>query len=159
MAKGIYHAPWEKSFDRILTPLEQFIHKQTTSGILLMIAAISISVGMGVLAAAGNVPIALVGAFLIGLAGAAFMTAMSTLLQTSVAPEFRGRVTSVFMLIVQLFPLGWLIGGVLAEAIGPRETLVAGAIVTLALTAVTFWRTIGLQVDNVPASAGSAQDT
>ena len=38
--KGIYHAPWEKSFNRILTPLEEFIHRQTTSGVLLMICAV-----------------------------------------------------------------------------------------------------------------------
>ncbi len=38
--KGIYNAPWEKSFDRLLTPLEEFIHRQTTSGILLMICAV-----------------------------------------------------------------------------------------------------------------------
>ncbi len=40
MAKGVYHAPWEKAFDRILTPLEEFIHRQTTSGMLLMICAV-----------------------------------------------------------------------------------------------------------------------
>ena len=40
MAKGIYHAPWEKAFDRLLTPLEEFIHRQTTSGVLLMICAV-----------------------------------------------------------------------------------------------------------------------
>ncbi len=40
MAKGINYALWEKSFDRILTPLEEFIHRQTTSGILLMICAV-----------------------------------------------------------------------------------------------------------------------
>jgi hypothetical protein len=33
---GEYHAPWEESFDRILTPFEEFIHRQTTSGLLLM---------------------------------------------------------------------------------------------------------------------------
>ncbi|MEH6590660.1 MAG: Na+/H+ antiporter NhaA [Halioglobus sp.] len=38
--KGIYLAPWEKAFDSILTPLEEFIHRQTTSGILLMACAI-----------------------------------------------------------------------------------------------------------------------
>ncbi len=38
--KGIYNAPWEKSFDRILTPFEEFIHRQTTSGMLLMASAI-----------------------------------------------------------------------------------------------------------------------
>ncbi len=34
-----YIAPWEKAFDRVLTPLEDFIHRQTTSGILLMLCA------------------------------------------------------------------------------------------------------------------------
>jgi len=38
--KGIYHAPWERSFVRLMTPLEEFIHRQTTSGVLLMICAV-----------------------------------------------------------------------------------------------------------------------
>ncbi|MES9881489.1 MAG: Na+/H+ antiporter NhaA [Sedimenticola sp.] len=36
-----YIAPWERAFDRVLTPLEVFIHRQTTSGILLMLCAIA----------------------------------------------------------------------------------------------------------------------
>ncbi len=35
-----YSAPWEKVFDRLLSPLEEFIHRQTTSGILLMVCAV-----------------------------------------------------------------------------------------------------------------------
>ncbi len=38
--KGVNIARWERSFVRILTPLEEFIHRQTTSGILLMICAV-----------------------------------------------------------------------------------------------------------------------
>jgi Na+:H+ antiporter, NhaA family len=38
--KGIFHSPWEKSFDKILTPFEEFIHQQTTSGLLLMATAV-----------------------------------------------------------------------------------------------------------------------
>ena len=38
--KKEYVAPWEKAFDKVLTPLEHFIHRQTTSGILLMLCAI-----------------------------------------------------------------------------------------------------------------------
>ena len=33
-------APWERAFDRVLTPLEEFIHRQTTSGMLLMLSAV-----------------------------------------------------------------------------------------------------------------------
>jgi len=37
---GVYHAPWEKSFEKIITPFEEFIHRQTTSGLLLMATAV-----------------------------------------------------------------------------------------------------------------------
>ena len=37
---GVYHAPWERVFDKVITPLEEFIHRQTTSGLLLMCAAV-----------------------------------------------------------------------------------------------------------------------
>ncbi len=37
---GVFHAPWEKSFDKILTPFEEFIERQTTSGLLLMCMAV-----------------------------------------------------------------------------------------------------------------------
>ena len=37
---GVYHARWEKSFDKVLTPFEEFIHRQTTSGFLLMCMAV-----------------------------------------------------------------------------------------------------------------------
>ena len=36
-----YIAPWEKAFNSVLSPLEEFIHRQTTSGILLMLCAVA----------------------------------------------------------------------------------------------------------------------
>lgn len=36
-----YIAPWERAFDKVLSPLEDFIHRQTTSGILLMLCAVA----------------------------------------------------------------------------------------------------------------------
>jgi len=38
--KGIIYAPWERTFNRVLTPFDEFIHRQTTSGFLLMGSAI-----------------------------------------------------------------------------------------------------------------------
>jgi len=32
--------PWEKSFDKVVTPFEEFIHEETTSGLILMVSAI-----------------------------------------------------------------------------------------------------------------------
>jgi Na+:H+ antiporter, NhaA family len=37
---GILYSPWERAFARVLTPFEVFIHRQTTSGLLLMGTAI-----------------------------------------------------------------------------------------------------------------------
>jgi len=39
-SKGVFHAPLEKTFDKIVTPFEEFIHRQTTSGLLLMVTAV-----------------------------------------------------------------------------------------------------------------------
>jgi len=38
--KGIFVARWEHAFDSVLSPFEEFIHRQTTSGVLLMICAV-----------------------------------------------------------------------------------------------------------------------
>jgi NhaA family Na+:H+ antiporter len=37
---GVYHAPWERVFDKVVTPFEEFIHRETTSGLLLMCTAV-----------------------------------------------------------------------------------------------------------------------
>jgi NhaA family Na+:H+ antiporter len=34
------HAPWAKAFDKVVTPFEEFIHHESTSGLLLMACAI-----------------------------------------------------------------------------------------------------------------------
>jgi NhaA family Na+:H+ antiporter len=34
--KGTYYAPWERSFDRITTPFEDFLHDQTAGGLVLL---------------------------------------------------------------------------------------------------------------------------
>ncbi|MBV1915788.1 MAG: Na+/H+ antiporter NhaA [Pseudomonadales bacterium] len=35
-----YIAPWEAAFDAVLSPLDEFIHRQTTSGVLLMLCGL-----------------------------------------------------------------------------------------------------------------------
>ncbi|MGB0468179.1 MAG: Na+/H+ antiporter NhaA [Pontibacterium sp.] len=34
-------APWERALDKVLSPIEVFIHRQTTSGVLLMLCAVA----------------------------------------------------------------------------------------------------------------------
>ncbi len=46
--KGVFHAPLERAFDKILTPFEEFIHRQTTSSMLLMgTAAVALIIANG----------------------------------------------------------------------------------------------------------------
>ncbi len=35
---GVIYAPWERTFSRVLTPIEEFIHNQTASSVLLVLA-------------------------------------------------------------------------------------------------------------------------
>ncbi len=37
---GVIYAPWERAFDRVMTPFDEFIHRQTTGGLPLMLTAI-----------------------------------------------------------------------------------------------------------------------
>ncbi|MGB9111453.1 MAG: hypothetical protein WCF24_01850 [Acidimicrobiales bacterium] len=53
--------------------------------------------------------------------------------------EMLGRVSSVdWLFSICLSPLGILVAGVLATSIGARETMVAGALVSLATAVVAF---------------------
>jgi len=38
--EGVIYAPWERRFIRVLTPFDEFVHGQTTSGLLLMASAV-----------------------------------------------------------------------------------------------------------------------
>jgi len=38
--EGVIYAPWERRFSKVLTPFEEFVHGQTTSGLLLMASAV-----------------------------------------------------------------------------------------------------------------------
>ncbi|NOY63059.1 MAG: Na+/H+ antiporter NhaA [Gammaproteobacteria bacterium] len=39
--KKRYFAPWEKSFDRVVTPFDEFIHDETTGSIFLMVCTVA----------------------------------------------------------------------------------------------------------------------
>lgn len=62
-----------------------------------------------------------------------------TMSQQLVPSEMLGRVSSVdWLFSICLSPLGILVAGVLATSIGARETMVAGALVSLAAAGVAF---------------------
>jgi hypothetical protein len=57
-----------------------------------------------------------------------------------VLEEMRGRAMGVFFVALQLFGLGWLIGGALAEAVGNEATLLIGGGAFALLNVAAYWR-------------------
>ncbi|MDP6666483.1 MAG: hypothetical protein QF357_03685, partial [Dehalococcoidia bacterium] len=109
-------------------------------GRLLLAARMLVSFSMVLFGLSRWFPLSVIATLLLGAGGSAFTIGSGVLLQISVDAAMRSRVTSVFMLIVQLFPLGWLLGGVLAELVGPTETLVCGGATVLLLLSLAYVR-------------------
>lgn len=65
---GQFSAPWEQAFGKVLTPFQEFVHNQTSSGLVLMFAAV----------------------FALLLANSGFVTAYEHLLHMPVAFSFLG---------------------------------------------------------------------
>jgi MFS family permease len=82
----------------------------------------------------------------VGAANAGYMAVNNTLLQINVEDRMRGRVMSMYMMTIGLFPLGVLPSGAIAEVTGVAlPVLVGGAIivvftVTMALLRPTLRR-------------------
>jgi len=72
-------------------------------------------------------PLSLVLLFAMGAAGAYWMNAVITAFQSATVPALRGRVMSLYVISMQMFPLGWLYGGGLAAAFGSEWALIISA--------------------------------
>lgn len=99
-------------------------------GRLLMFAAVMVTLAFLTIGLAPTVYVAGVGTFFMGLAGGMFSATIGTLMQASVDESMRGRVSSVFMIMLQGFAVGMILGGLLTAWIGPSETmLIFGGII------------------------------
>src|SRR5256714_4502090 len=91
--------------------------------------------------------LALVGLFGIGLAQVFAMVSCQTAVQVNVDEHFRGRVLSIYvMCFFAGTPVGALIGGIAAEWIGLRATIVASAVLLAGAIALMLVRYPGLRV-------------
>jgi MFS family permease len=76
---------------------------------------------------------------IVGLCALTMITAANATIQLTVAPEMRGRVAALYMMIFMGgTPLGSPIIGWIGEVFGARWTLLGGALMTLAGTAVAL---------------------
>ncbi len=73
-------------------------------------------------------PLSLALLFSMGLVGVIWVNAALTMFQNSATEEMRGRVMSLYVLSMDMFPMGWLIGGSLAAWLGNEEALIVSAL-------------------------------
>jgi predicted MFS family arabinose efflux permease len=89
----------------------------------------------------------------IGISSMTLLNSMQTTVQMSVAPEFRGRVMALYMMILMGgTPVGAPVIGWVGQTFGARWTLLAGGAVTLVVVvAATVWlmRTEDIELSDV----------
>jgi MFS family permease len=104
---------------------------------LFVVSLVGSGAALSALGAAPSVPVALVSGFFAGATQAMFMSMTLSLIQSSVADEYRGRATSFYQLIT-LTPMalfGWGMGG-LADVTEPRPLMMVSGVVFILAMAV-----------------------
>ncbi|HCV28175.1 MAG TPA: MFS transporter [Dehalococcoidia bacterium] len=76
--------------------------------------------------------------FLFGVGAAFYITTVSTLFQTYAPERLRGKIMAVYALTLQLFPLGWMLGGFIADTLGAEMALVLGNGFSISVTLAMF---------------------
>jgi MFS family permease len=107
--------------------------------LLLTGGALAIAAGLGVLACAPNLGIALIGAAMAGIANGMLSTAYMTETQDRTPRDWMALVTTLLQSIRQISPgLGILLGGLLAAAGSSRLAFAVGGVGCLLFAGLTF---------------------
>ena len=119
-----------------------------------VVSGVGVAVGLGLLGAAPTFTAALVAAALVGGATAAFQSMNATLALSLSDPTYHGRIQSLIGLGFSAFGLASLPLGMLADAVGLRQTLVGMGAVTLALVVggELVWRRNRADFDHLVAT-------
>jgi MFS family permease len=73
-------------------------------------------------------PLSLFFLFVMGLGGVVWVNAALTIFQNVSSEVMRGRVMALYVLSMEMFPLGWLVGGLLATWLGYEQALIVSAL-------------------------------
>lgn len=92
--------------------------------------------GLALFGASSWLPLALASLMIAGAGGVLVMVSSNTLLQTLVPDDKRGRVMGLFTMGQGLYPVGSLLAGFAAAAVGPRITVAACGAICLVTAAV-----------------------
>jgi MFS family permease len=98
-------------------------------GRLIVFATILFAIGMSAFALSSNMFLSLVSLVIAGFGAMTLVASCNTILQTILEEKMRGRVMSFFTVaFVGIAPFGSFGAGAMADIIGPRDTLLIGAV-------------------------------
>lgn len=134
-----------------LTPLvRRFGRRQVLIADLVAVCGFLVSYGLAprLWVAAGAI-------FLVGASYIGVLAGCNTIVQLHAPPALRGRMLGIYMMALGiLYPIGALIQGTIANQIGLRVVIIAGAAVLLGVISVMFFRGFLTALDG-----GAATDT
>ena len=114
-------------------------------GRMVIMAAVAFGASMIIFGFSREFYLSLAMMFFLGLCPPFWLAGVRTILQTTIPDEMRGRVMAVFFMAVQLFGLGWLLGGAMAEAFGNEATLAAGGLTFVFFNLLAYVRSSTLR--------------
>jgi MFS family permease len=118
---------------------------------------LSLGIGVAILGAFRNIPMASLSTFMMGFAIAFVWVPAQTMSQQETPPAMVGRVSSSFMSLVSIAQvLGLVLSGYLAQKLGIRPLFLASAAVLALLSAVGYLMMRG-RPDTAAASAAASQ--
>ena len=85
-------------------------------------------------------PLSAVILFIMGVGGSMFVTLLITLIQQQTAHEMRGRILSLHQIAFSAMPIGFIIGGALAQAVSNEFALIFGAVMGTPVIIILFVR-------------------
>lgn len=112
-------------------------------GLLLLVACGLFGIFLALFAYSSNFYLSLLFLFAVGMASATYMAINQTLLLTNADDSMRGRVMSLYMMTIGLFPIAVLPVGAIVEVAGaPIVIGASGAILAVFTIAMALWRPV-----------------
>ncbi len=100
----------------------------------------TLAVALGIYGASPSFWLCLAMMPVIGMSVMRHSASANTTLQMSIPDSYRGRVMGLYsMMVIGMTPIGSLLSGALAEAIGSRATMIVGAVGCLGAAALARW--------------------
>lgn len=95
---------------------------------VMVIATVMFAIGMVIFVYSRSFPLSIATMVLMGAAGPVYVATIMTVVQVRAPDHMRSRIIAMFSITMQLFPLGWMAGGIIAEVFSNETSGVIGAL-------------------------------